>query len=165
MGDESKEVFTEWVPYDNIPKGWSKIQGGYNGEEKNPNYVGRISHENNIPVGKVLEMEEVGAGIWYSYGGKEIIAKDKYQVLVCPEKDVDAFEWVEVKDKGDVPEKAVKGGIGISAADGSFQQGYIGRCPIGKDLVIGKAYPGLGIWLPYGGKEYVEESYQCLCYK
>eukprot|EP01084_Bolivina_argentea_P262733 444434_1 len=144
----------EWVQFDDIPNGFTMLPGVDSTNESAIKYIGRIPAGTSLAVGQVIKDK----GLWYPYDWKEMVANEGYEVLVV--KNVNPFKWIWVHNKGKVPSNAVKGGHAYNGV-----QGFIGRCKIEKDVVIGKAYSDLGIWIPYGGKEIIKDSFECLCYK
>ncbi|XP_020287829.1 uncharacterized protein LOC109856586 isoform X3 [Pseudomyrmex gracilis] len=126
-----------------VPPG--AIEGGNDGE---PLFVGRASHEGALIPGKVKPSHSV---CYVAWGGEEH-GKTDYQVL-CNCKST----WVPTSG-GNIPHNAIPGG---ETEDG--EPLFIGRVEHEGAMTIGKVQPSHSVcYIPFGGAEVAFPEYQIL---
>ena len=145
----------QWVSSSNgqVPK--YAVNGGWDAENAEPLYIGRVDHNGSQIVGKIHPSHHC---IYVPYGGKEH-KYESYEVLINPGNQV-KLEWVH-RSKGNVPDRAVQGGL-----DASGEVYYIGRHSHKNDTLPGKVHPSHKcLYISWGGKEIAKREYGVLIAK
>ena len=134
-----------------VPK--DAVNGGWDANNGEPLFVGRVQHGGALIVGKIHPSHRC---IYVPFAGGEH-KHQQYEVLVNPRNQV-KLEWIHSKD-GNVPSGAVQGG-----RDPSGEVYFIGRHSHYGDTVPGKVHPSHQcLYVSHGGKEIKKKEYGVLC--
>lgn len=147
-------VYLAWVPTSgsNIPH--NAVVGGRDNTSREDLYIGRTQHDNNFSPGKVARSHKC---LYVPYGGKEMPFSN-YDILVSDTQS--SLKWIP-ESGGRIPEHSVQGGF--------TQNGeplYIARAkaPDG-GMCVGKLHRSHKCcYVPWGGKEHAQQSYEVLTF-